>query len=84
MQHDHVLKKLHFVLLTPSPGSGGGGGGEVRGMRQNINYHSCIRVSLQFDMQHDCVLKKLNLELLIPSPKSTQWVRHMPSIENHV
>ena len=23
MQHDHVLKKLNFVLLTPTPGSGG-------------------------------------------------------------
>ena len=27
MQHDHVLKKLNFDLLTPSRGSGGGGGG---------------------------------------------------------
>ena len=26
MQHDHVLKKLNFDLLTPSPGWGGGGG----------------------------------------------------------
>ena len=26
MQHDHVLKKLKFDLLTPSPGSRGGGG----------------------------------------------------------
>ena len=26
MQHDHVLKKLDFDFLTPSPGSGGGGG----------------------------------------------------------
>ena len=34
MQHDRVLEKLHFDLLTPSPGSG-----EVRGMHQNINYH---------------------------------------------
>ena len=25
MQHDHVLKKLNFDLLTPTPGSGGGG-----------------------------------------------------------
>ena len=23
MQHDHVLKKFNFGLLTPSPGSGG-------------------------------------------------------------
>ena len=26
MQHDHVLKKMNFDLLTPSPGSEGGGG----------------------------------------------------------
>ena len=25
MQHDHVLKKLNFDLLTPYPGSGRGG-----------------------------------------------------------
>ena len=25
MQHDHVLKKLHFDLLTTSPGAGEGG-----------------------------------------------------------
>ena len=25
MQHDHILKKLNFDLLTPSQGSGGGG-----------------------------------------------------------
>ena len=37
MQHDHVLKKLNFDLLTPYPGEGGGGGGGV--CRQNIFYH---------------------------------------------
>ena len=26
MQHDHVLKKLNFDLLTPTPGSGAGVG----------------------------------------------------------
>ena len=26
MQHDHVLKKLNFYLLTPSPGSRDRGG----------------------------------------------------------
>ena len=31
-QHDHVLKKLNFDLLTPSPGSGGV-------CEQNICYH---------------------------------------------
>ena len=27
MQHEHVLKKLNFDLMTPSPGLGSGGGG---------------------------------------------------------
>ena len=27
MQHDHILKKWNFNLLTKSPKSGGGGGG---------------------------------------------------------
>ena len=31
MQHEHVLEKLNFDLVTPSPGSGGGGG--VGGLR---------------------------------------------------
>ena len=34
LQHDHVLKKLNFDLLTPPPGSGAGGG-----CVQNICYH---------------------------------------------
>ena len=29
MQHDHVLKKLNFYLLTPSPRVVGEGGGSV-------------------------------------------------------
>ena len=29
MQHEHVLKKLNFDLLTTSPGSVGGGGGSA-------------------------------------------------------
>ena len=33
MQHDHVLKKWNFDLLTPAPGSGGGGGEEVGGLQ---------------------------------------------------
>ena len=33
MQHDHVLKKLNFDLLTPKVG------GEVGGLRQKISYH---------------------------------------------
>ena len=48
MQHDHVLKKLNFDLLTPSSWWGRGevcrqniGGGVSRGMGggQNICYH---------------------------------------------
>ena len=35
MQHDHVLKKLYFDLLTPPPGQGGWGGVEGR----SANYH---------------------------------------------
>ena len=35
MQHDHVLKKLDFDLLTTGSGVGGGGGG----LGQNICYH---------------------------------------------
>ena len=53
MQHDHVLKKLNYDLLTPSPGSGGGGGGGGGGGRgcravygQNICYHSAAFVIL--------------------------------------
>ena len=34
MQHDHVLKKFNFDLLTPSPVSGRGG----RHLRTNICY----------------------------------------------
>ena len=34
MQHDHVLKKLNFDLMTPHAGSGGGGG-----LQENICYH---------------------------------------------
>ena len=30
MQHDHVLKKMNFDLLTPSPGLEGGGVGVCR------------------------------------------------------
>ena len=42
MQHDHILKKMKFDLLTPSPGSvcvcvcGGGGGGGDRGSAGNL------------------------------------------------
>ena len=29
MQHDNVLKKLNFELLTPPPGSEGGSAGKI-------------------------------------------------------
>ena len=62
MQHDHVLKKLNFDLLTTSLGSG------VGGLRAKYLLPCCcIRDSLYFDMQHDHVLKKLNFDLLTPS-----------------
>ena len=38
MQHDHVLEKLNFDLLTPSPGSGGGG----RGLRTKYLLPCCF------------------------------------------
>ena len=61
MQHDIVLNKLNFDLLTP----------RVRGgvCGQNICYHvATFRGSKIFDMQHDHDLKKLNFDLLTPSP----------------
>ena len=58
MQHDHVLKKLVFFLLTPSPGSGGG---EGRGLRAKSKLlpRCCIRNYIKFDIQHDHVFKKV-------------------------
>ena len=35
MQHDYVLKKWNFDLLTLSPGSGWGSGGGVGGLHAN-------------------------------------------------
>ena len=65
MQHDHVLKKLNFDLLTPSPGRGEGEWGRW----QNICYHvAAFHDSHKFDMQHDHVLKKMNFDLLTPKP----------------
>ena len=44
MQHDHILKKMNFDLLTPSPGSGGGGGG-VGGVMGVCGQHICYYVA---------------------------------------
>ena len=65
MQHDHVLKKLNFVILTPCPGSGRG---------QNVKYHaSAFGDSLYFYMQHDHVLKKFELMTPFPGPGRGLW-----------
>ena len=63
MQHDHVLKKLNFDLLTPSPGSSGGGGGMKGVCMQTIYYHVAAFVILLFGMQHEHFLNKLNFDL---------------------
>ena len=58
MQHDHVLKKLKFDLLTLRSGVGV--------CEQNSCYHvATFCDSNIFDMQHDHVLKKWNFDLLI-------------------
>ena len=63
MQHDHVLKKLKFDLLTPSPGSENWGPVGVSG--QNICFHAAaFRESLLLGMQHNHVLEKLKFDLL--------------------
>ena len=67
MQHDHVLKRLNFDLLTQSKGSGEG---VLRA--KYLLPCCCIRDSLLFVMQQDNVLEKMNLDLLTPSPGS--WV----------
>ena len=57
MQHDIVLKKLNFELLTP----------RVRGVWVQKYLLPCCYISNKFDMQHDHVLKKMNFDLLTPS-----------------
>ena len=53
MQHDNVLKKFNFNLLTPRA---------LRGLRgKNLLPCGCICDSIYVDMQHDYVLKKLIL-----------------------
>ena len=72
MQHDHILKKLNFDQMTPSPwseGGGGGGGGGSAGKR--FDTICCICEILQCDMQPlpDHTLKK-DFDLLTPSTGS--------------
>ena len=56
MQHDHVLKKLNFDLLTPSTRFVCGcGGGIACKIFATILLHSVIPI--KFDMQHKRVLK---------------------------
>ena len=62
MQHDHVLKKLSFDLLTRSGASVGVCGG-ICGQK-NCYHVAAFRDSILFDMQHDHVLKKMNFDLL--------------------
>ena len=58
MQHDNVLKKLNFDLLTTSPGSGG-----VWGLRAKYLLPCCcFRDSLNCDMQGNHVLKKSSFD----------------------
>ena len=74
MKHDHVLRKLDFDLLTPSPmsgvcvlGGGGGVGGYAGKIFANILLHcDCI----YFDMHCDHVLVKLNFDLWTHPPWS--------------
>ena len=68
MQHDHVLKKLDFYLLTPSQRVRGvwGLGRDLRAIY--IYLLPTARDSHYIDMLHDHVLEKLNFDLLIPSP----------------
>ena len=55
MQHDHVLNKLTFYLLTASPGSGL--------LPKYLLPCSTFHDSNKFDMQHDHVLRKINFGL---------------------
>ena len=58
MQHDIVLKKLIFDLLTPRVRGGGVCG-------QNICYHvPTFRDHIKFYIRHDHGLKKSNFDLL--------------------
>ena len=58
MQHDHVLKKYNFDLLT----KGQVGEGYVGNIFLTMLLYFVI--PFKFDMQHDDVRKKLNFDLL--------------------
>ena len=63
MQHDLVLKKLNFDVLTPRVRLGRW----VEGLQAKYLFPCCcICDSFEFDIQHDHVLKKLNLDHLTP------------------
>ena len=59
LQHDYVLKKLNFVLLTLRSGWAGGGGLRAKNATMLLYFES-----IYFDMQYDHVMKKLNFDLL--------------------
>ena len=85
MQHKHVLRKLNFYLLTPSPGSGGVGGvGGGGSLGQNICYHVAAFVILFNLICSMTVFEKVEFGPFDHIPKSSQGVRHRPSIEIHV
>ena len=60
MQHDHALKKLNSVLLTPYPRVLGDGSLRAKYLLPCC----CIHDSFKFNLQHDHVLKKLTIDLL--------------------
>ena len=74
MQHDDVLKKSNFDLLTPSQGSGGGGGGGGwgwGGCGQNICYYvASFGILFNLISNMAMFLKKLNFVLLTPTAGS--------------
>ena len=74
MQHDHVLEKFIFDLLTPSPALGEGEGGRrsVGKIFATMLMHSQFSL---IEMQHDHILKRLNFDLLTQSPGSEGGLR---------